>query len=241
MDLQTIVKHFVKETGTAHEETRNNVRGVVFHDEGAFIPYTELGYNVEYGFYSTVLFPDVANEAVYRTWTIHPIRETDPHAGPDDQMFALLDSGGFGYVIGQRWQVAELLPVLRAFLERDETGEEIDDDDEAFGYRWLPISEAVQVAHEFDAEKYPLDGKAGYRIRQVARRGKWLENGSAKQIAGRWLFRADRLERWLEVNRGRTYDRADMFTPEDIGEMIAERDEALLAAAEDEDDDDVIS
>lgn len=236
-DLQTLVKQYIRDTSLAHEETRGDVRGVVFHDEGEFIPYRDLGYNTTYGFYRLSHLPNVENEAPYATWTIHPVAERFPDPDHPWQPFALLDSGGFGFLLGERWQAAELLPVLQAFLERGESAEPIYDDDEAFGYRWLTISEAVQVAHEFDAEKYPLDGKADYRIRQAARRGNWLENGSARQTdSGRWQFRADRFERWLDINRGRTNDRADIFTPEEIGEMIAERDEALLAAAEDEDE-----
>jgi hypothetical protein len=206
-DLQQIAKQFIKETGEAHEETRGHIRGVVFHDDDVFIPYTELGYNSEYGFYSTAISPDIESEATYLTWTIHPVKERHPDPDRPWEPFAILDSGEFGYLLGERWQVAELVTVLQAFLERGEMSEAIDDDDEALGTRWLTISEAVEEANAFDPDKYPLDGSTDYRIRQAARRGDWLENGRAKQDSGgRWKFHARRFRGWLVANRGRTYD-----------------------------------
>ena len=110
-------------------------------------------------------------------------------------------------MLGERWQVEELLPVLMAFLEHGEMDGPIDDDDEALGTKWLTISEAVEAAHAFDAVKYPIGESTDYRIRQAARRGNWLENGKAKQdSSGRWKFHARRFRGWLVANRGRVND-----------------------------------
>jgi len=205
--IQDMISEYCQETGLAHTENREGGYGVVFHDEGEFIPMRDLGYSGRLGFYRLSAFPDVANEASYNTWTIHPIRERHPDPDHPWQPYALLDSDGFGYILGERWQVEELLPVLKAFLDDGVVDEPIDDDDEALGTRWLTISEAVEEAHAFDSEKYTLTESTDYRIRQAARRGNWLENGKAKQdSSGRWKFHARRFRGWLVANRGRTND-----------------------------------
>lgn len=205
--IQDLISEYVQDTGLARLETQGGVRGVLFLDENEFFPWRDLGFNHEYGFFRLSAFPNVTNEAEYATWTIHPVEVRQPE---DDnwQPCALLDADGFGFLLGERWQVEELLPVLQAFLERGETAEPIDEYDEALGERWFTINEACNQAHEFDPDKYPLDDNLSYRIRQVARRGNWIERGIARQTGtGTWLFHNRRFRHWLIQNADRQYDK----------------------------------
>jgi hypothetical protein len=56
-------------------------------------------------------------------------------------------------MLGDRWQVEELLPVLQAFLERGEIDEPVDD--EVIGVKYYTIAEACEAAYQYDPTAYP--------------------------------------------------------------------------------------
>lgn len=123
-------------------------------------------------------------------WTIHPVVAADGW-----QTYAILDGNGFGYLVGEKWQVAELAATLGNFLATGLASEPIADDDEALGGRWLSIAEAVAAANGYDPAEYPLGEKTANRIRAAIRRGRI--GGVAQDASGRYKFPAGRFRYWL--------------------------------------------
>lgn len=195
--IQDLISEYIQDTGLARLETlRNGERGVRFLDEGEFIPWSDLGFSDTYGFYRLSLLPDVTNEAEYATWTIHPLEGSDQDG--EALMWALLDADGYGFLLGEQWQVAELLPVLTAFLERGEHAEMVDD--EAIGARYLTIAEACALAHEYDPAKYPYttpeeQDRLRRRIQRNIQRGNIY--GAKRDPQGRYRIRASSFRGWL--------------------------------------------
>lgn len=62
MDIQEHVKEFIVNGGRAEVVNRDGVDGVLFFDEVEFIPFTDLNYNNEYGYYKISLFPDIQRD-----------------------------------------------------------------------------------------------------------------------------------------------------------------------------------
>ncbi len=63
MSIEKMVKDFIALTGLAKITEQDGQRGVRFQDKKGFIPFDDLGYNRELGFYSLSQFPEVANQA----------------------------------------------------------------------------------------------------------------------------------------------------------------------------------
>lgn len=61
--VDTMIDEYIRDTGTAKRVYQGGRAGVIFLDEGEFIPLTDLGYNTNIGFYRISRFPDVKNEA----------------------------------------------------------------------------------------------------------------------------------------------------------------------------------
>lgn len=200
-NIRDAVLRYIYETpGAAHFDVQSGRAGVVFTDEGEFIPLADLAYNSELGFYQISLFPDVEPEtAAESPWTLHPVTP----ANRDDswRAFALLDPDGYALLIGERWQVAEVIGVLRLFLERGLLSEPIPEDAEELGHKWLTIAEAVTEAHTYDPAEYPIGEVTAARIRQAARRG--TIGGAVQNGGGRWKFQARRFRYWLVKNAER--------------------------------------
>lgn len=200
MYIQDLISEFIQDTGLARLETlRNGERGVRFLDEGEFIPWHDLGFNSTYGFYRLSALPGVENEAEYATWTIHPLEGSDQDG--ETLMWALLDADGYGFLLGERWQVAELLPVLTAFLNRGEHGEMVDD--EAIGARYLTIAEACEMAQEYDPTSCPYSTPEEQdRLRRRLQRNIQRGNiqGVKRDPQGRYRLRASSFRGWLANN-----------------------------------------
>ena len=62
MGVEKMIADYVN-SGMAKIVERDEQRGVVFLGDDEFIPFDDLGYNSELGFYRLSLFPDVQNEA----------------------------------------------------------------------------------------------------------------------------------------------------------------------------------
>lgn len=124
-----------------------------------------------------------------RGWTVHPVTTADGW-----QAFALLDSDGYGFLLGEDWQMAGALEALRAAVEDGVLAEPIPEDAEELGTKWLSISEACLEAHNYDPDEYPLDENLAPRIRQAARRGRLSGDQGP---TGRWKFQARRFRWWL--------------------------------------------
>lgn len=208
-NIRDVVLRYIHRDGQARFDVRDGRAGVVFFDEegddqpGNFIPLSELAYNGEVGFYSTVALPDVEPETTNENlWTLHPVIP----AGRDDpwRPYALLDPDGYGHLLGEKWQVVEAAEAIRVFLERGLMSEPIAEDDEALGTRWLTIQEAMEEANRFDPEEYKLDENLANRIRMAARRG--AIGGVAQDPSNRYKFQARRFRYWLVKNQKRNQE-----------------------------------
>lgn len=193
-NIREHIREYEAETGLAGRTVQNGRAGVLFLDEDEFIPFADLGLNHDLGFYRLSQFPDATNEAdSANDWTVHPVVTDD-----NWRAYALLDSDGYGFLLGENWQMADALAALRAAVEHGVMAEPIHDDAEELGTRWLSIAEACQEAHAYDPDEYPLDDNLSYRIRQAARRG--TISGTAQGPSGRWKFQARRFRHWLVNN-----------------------------------------
>lgn len=195
MYIQDEISKYIQETGLARLETRDGVRGVLFLDENQFIPWADLGLSRIYGFFQKSVLQDVEDETEYATWTIHPLEGSDQEG---EMMYALLDGDGNGFLLGERWEIAELLPVLTAFLERGEHGEMVDD--ETIGARYLSIAEACEMAQEYDPTKYPYStaeeqDRLRRRLQRNIQRGNIL--GVKRDPQGRYRLHASSFRGWL--------------------------------------------
>ena len=63
MSIEKMVKDFIELTGLAKIIEQDGQQGVLFQDHKGFIPFDDLGYNRELGFYSLSQFPEVTNQA----------------------------------------------------------------------------------------------------------------------------------------------------------------------------------
>lgn len=195
MYIQDMISEYIQETGLARVETRGGVGGVLFLDENQFIPWDNLGFSRLYGFFQKSVLQDVEDEAEYATWTIHPLEGSDQEG---EMMYVLMDSDGHGFLLGERWQVSELLPVLTAFLEQGVYDEPVDD--ESIGARYLSIAEACALASEYNPTEYPYttpeeQDRLRRRLQRNIQRGNIY--GVKRDPQGRYRLRATSFRGWL--------------------------------------------
>ena len=200
-NIRDAVLRYIYETpGAARFDVQSGRAGVVFTDEGEFIPLADLAYSRELGFYQISQFPDVEPETTNENpWTLHPavpVWRDDPW-----RPYALLSPEGHGFLIGEKWQLVEAVEAIRLFIERGLLSEPIREDDEALGHKWLSISEAVAEANAYDPAEYPLGETTAARIRQAARRE--TIGGAVQDGGGRWKFQNRRFRHWLIKNAER--------------------------------------
>lgn len=198
--IQDLISDFIIDGGTAVVTVQDGQGGVLFTDEGEFIPWRDLGYNVKLGFYRLSQFPDAENQSAYATWTVHPLEGSDRDG---DLMYVALGPDGSGFLMGEKWQAAELVEALQAFLKDGVMDEPVDD--EVIGTRYLSIAEACQMAHEFDPDEYPYgtaeeQNRLRNRIqRNIQRRNIW---GVKKDPQGFYRIRLPAFRGWLVKMKG---------------------------------------
>lgn len=169
---------------------RNGVSGVIFHDENEFIPFTDLNYNNEYGYYRMSRFPDIQRDC-----TNENRENIHRGVGFSDNWHPYIwsDSGGNLTLLGDDYQVADLYQALKAFVERGELDpEEISEDDPAWDYMrgidWA-IDEAISYGWTQTREQ------VADTIRAAARRG--AINGASQSESGKWYFNRPKFRGWL--------------------------------------------
>lgn len=190
--IQRAVSEFILDGGGAVFASANGESGVVFTDENEFFEWSDLGLSKQLGFYRISQFPTETNQCKFEDWTLHPVRSHDDWPG-----FAILDNDGFGFLVGERWQLEELYYRIARYLLHGELDDPINDDDESLGSVWYTINEAVNAAHDYNPENYPLGKKTAERIRRAAQRGTLAYS---KTDSGRYKFRAARFRYWLVKN-----------------------------------------
>lgn len=127
MTIQEMIEQHIQQYGTAAAvvATVDDIEGVIFMDEGEFIPFYDLGYNRELGFYRLSLFPDVQNEAGRPAWSVRRIIMPDEEGQEQEPIYALFNPAGNGYVLGSEGMIKDFLPVLQAFVEKGEQGKPV--------------------------------------------------------------------------------------------------------------------
>lgn len=173
---------------------QNGVAGVLFPDENEFIPFVDLNYNSEYGYYRLSQFPDLQRDCTNEN------RETIHRGmgfGDDWHPYIWSDSGGNLTLLGDIYQVADMYQALKALLERGELDpEEISEDDPNWDYM-RGIDWAIDEALDFWAHQGRLltRTQAGDTIRAAARRGSI--NGVSQGDSGKWYFNRPKFRGWL--------------------------------------------
>ena len=163
------------------------VPGVTFLDENEFIPFSDLAYNPDLGYYRLSQFPDAANE----TDNANPETIHVGEWGDDWQAYIWADSDGYLHLLGEMHQVADLYQALGALLHHGQHDPEIiSEDDPAWGQSFT-MTEAVAEATAYGwTGRYIAD-----RIRQAANDGRIP--GARQDDAGRWQFRKAKFRGWL--------------------------------------------
>lgn len=167
--------------------------GVLFHDEGEFIPFSDLGYNSEIGYFRLsqashqLTVCDNANPQ-----TIH--RGDFWHGDWQPPPWVWLDDDGNAYLLGEAWQAADLMQALHAALvEGVYESEVIDEDDPAWG-RSITTARAVEEAIMYDPTVFPPGSNVAERIRRAAQRG---QIPGARKAGGEWRFSLLKFRGWL--------------------------------------------
>lgn len=62
--IADVLQRYIREGGLASWEYRDDVVGILWHDEGEWVPLTNIGVNQQMGFFSLDNFPNQKNEAV---------------------------------------------------------------------------------------------------------------------------------------------------------------------------------
>lgn len=169
---------------------QNGVSGVIFHDENEFIPFVDLNYNSEYGYYRMSKFPDLQRDCTNEN------RE-NIHRGVDFsegwQPYIWSDSGGNLTLLGEDYQLADLYQSLKAFLERGELDPEpISEDDPSWDYmRGIDWAIDEMLAYTGGSDR----AKVADTIRAAARRG--AINGAKQSDGGKWYFNRPKFRGWM--------------------------------------------
>jgi len=174
--------------------------GVLFADEGEFIPYARLGYNAQLGYFDTQSLPDAISDCEnHNPETIHR------YGVPDGwQAYVWLDADGFPHQLGELHQVADLYAALGALLLRGELDQEpVDEFDPAWGQNF-DTADAVAEAIAYGYGDAGDEARLADTIRAAARTGRIRK---ACQRNGAWSLPKLTFRDWLvkssEEKRGR--------------------------------------
>lgn len=196
-NIREAVKRHIYDSGAAEFAVQDGRSGVIFLDENEFIPFDDLGYNVNYGFFRQSALPNVASEYTNENaWIVHPVDNL--HDGL--RMFALVKNGEQATLIGEDWQLRDFYNALTAFYENGRIGESMSDDDEMLGYQWFTIAEACQEACRYNPVEYPYRTKKEQDLlrrrlqRNIQRGNLW---GVKKDPQGRYKIKAMAFRGWL--------------------------------------------
>ena len=207
MNIRQHVLRAIRSGLPARFDVQGAVSGVLFWDEGEFIPLGDLGYNSTLGYYRLSAFPDALNECdSSNSETVHLLEGSDEDG--QAPMYVWMDSDGYPHMLGELHQAADLYAALGELLcNFRTTGEPISEFDPAWGQNYT-IAKAVEEAINFG---YGDDAsQVADSIRAAARRG--LIRG-ASRIDGKWSIPRRTLRGWLvrskTEKRGRPRKGAD--------------------------------
>lgn len=146
MYIKSSIEQFIADGGPARIVEQNGQAGVLFTDENEFIPWGDLGYNADLGYFQRSLFPDVHDESGVHFQAVK-FREND---GEDDYtMWAVCpDDYTDSLIIGEWGTVVHLYHVLKRLVESGGEAEMVDVLDERLGHPWMTPAEAARFAAE---------------------------------------------------------------------------------------------
>lgn len=188
--INEVVTRYIYETKAAHYAVQDGVAGVVFHDEGEFMPLVDLAYSQRLGFFRRSRFPGEPATAEYApVFEVRPVVSRDPW-----EAYALVDGKEeYGYLLGEPWELIEAYHALRRAME-GVFGPPIDEDSEAMGRgMWLTTSEAAERLHRLDPDEYPLKRKTYVRLRAAGSEGRVRAMVSERHG---WRFHKHSLDDW---------------------------------------------
>lgn len=188
--------------------------GILFHDGNEFVPFDDLNYNSQYGYYRLSQLPDVERDCTNENpETIHwgkDFHEWKPLIWADD--------GGFLHLVGEEWQAADLYQALGHLLLHGKADpEEISEDDWAWDYM-KKIDWAVSEYRTIITDDSRSDEKIANTIRAAASAGRI--HGVSQGESGNWYFNPARYRGWLvktrDEKRGRPRKTEDsIFVPDE--------------------------
>lgn len=174
---------------------QSGVSGVLFADENEFIPFGDLNYNNEYGYYRLSLFPDIQRDCE----NDNPERI---HKGADFHEWVPLiwsDSGGDLTLLGDDYQLADLYQALGDYLLHGKVDdEEVSEDDPMWSYM-RRIDWAIGEFRDFFPDDTRTDDKIANTIRAAAAAGRI--RGAKLGESGNWYFNPPRFRGWLVKTR----------------------------------------
>jgi hypothetical protein len=181
--------------------------GVTFHDENEFIPFADLNYNNEYGYYRLSQFPDLSRDCTNENpETLHYGKDF----GDDWKPIIWADSGGNLNMIGDVWQAADLYQALgRMLLHGEMDSEEISENDASWDYM-KRIDWAVKEYRDVIGDNRD-DDQIANTIRAAAKRGS--VRGCSQDDTGSWYFRPPAFRGWLIKSRDEKRGRPRVNTP----------------------------
>lgn len=170
--------------------------GVLFQgkDGSLFVPFSDLGYNRDLGYFQISQFPDQPNECVTdNPETIHLY-----HHENSLDTYVWRDAGGCLHHIGDIWHIADLHAAITAFLTNGKLDPKIINDDDPGWRRHFSISDAVSKAVE---SGWPPGEQTANTIRTAARRGAIA--GAKQNASKRWIFEKKQFAEWLANSHSR--------------------------------------
>lgn len=170
---------------------RNGEAGILFHDEGEFIPFSDLNYSNTYGYFRISQLPDIDRDCTNENpETLHYGKDFSDEWRP----IIWADSGGTLSMIGDIWQVADLYQALgRLLMHGENDSEEISENDTQWDYM-KRIDWAIREYRDFFGDSRP-GAEIGNTIRAAAHAKRiW---GCSQDSTGAWYFRPECFRGWL--------------------------------------------
>lgn len=194
MNIRNHIRSAIHDGLSAAFAQQEGKAGVIFHDENEFIPFEDLNYNNEYGYYRLSQFPDLQRDCTNENpETLHYGKDF-----PDWKPIIWADSGGNLCLIGDVRQAADLYQALgRLLLHGESDSEEISENDTSWDYM-KRIDWAVKEYRDY-MDDQRTDAQISNTIRAAADRG--AIHGCSQTESGAWYFRPPAFRGWLVKTR----------------------------------------
>lgn len=202
MNIRDHIRSAIVDGLPAEFTQREGKAGILFHDENEFVPFDDLNYNNEYGYYRQSQLPTVQGDCTSENpETLHWGKDF----GDDWKPIIWADSVGNLELIGDIWQAADLYQALgRLLLHNENDPEEISENDASWSYM-KRMDWAIREYRDYIGDTR-TDDQIGNTIRAAARNKRvW---GCSQDSRGNWYFRPESFRGWLVKTREEARGRA---------------------------------